>query len=392
MMKKLLSGLLVLIISSAVVAHDHWHDDVMTKADGQTVHFYAWGGNAAINEYIQWAAQQAEKQYGVKIKHVKITDTSSVVSQIEAEVKAGVKRQGRVDLIWVNGENFSRMKREDLLFGPWVGYLPNWRYVDQTKPVQVDFTVPTSGLESPWGAAQMNLIADRTVTPNPPLSAQELLVFARQNPGQVTYPAPPDFHGSTLIKQLLLEISGQKWFQKPVDPQFFARLTQPLWDYLDQLHPYLWRQGKTFPANAADMHRMLANGTLKLSVSFNPNEVSNLIARETLPKTAFSYGFSRGMIGNVHFVAIPVNARSKEGAQVFANFLLSPQAQARKADTKIWGDGTVLDPERLPAADRQLFGELPAQNMMNSVPTLAEPHSSWMPALEEEWLKRYGHR
>ena len=35
---------------------------------------------------------------------------------------------------------------------------------------------------------------------------------------------------------------------------------------------------------------------------------------------------------------------------VLINFLISPEAQWRKLDPAIWGDGTVLAPERLPPA------------------------------------------
>jgi putative thiamine transport system substrate-binding protein len=49
-----------------------------------------------------------------------------------------------------------------------------------------------------------------------------------------------------------------------------------------------------------------------------------------------------GAIGNTHFLAIPFNASAKEGAQVLINFMLSPLAQARKADIAVWGDPTVL--------------------------------------------------
>ena len=138
--------------------------------------------------------------------------------------------------------------------------------------------------------------------------------------------------------------------QQPVNPQAFASATQPLWAYLDQLHPHLWRNGKTFPASAAEMHRMLADGELKLSLTFNPNEAANLIASKQLPPSAYSFGFSGGTIGNVHFVAIPVNAKARAGAQVFANFLLSAEAQARKADTSVWGDGTRARPGQNPGA------------------------------------------
>jgi putative thiamine transport system substrate-binding protein len=100
---------------------------------------------------------------------------------------------------------------------------------------------------------------------------------------------------------------------------------------------------------------------------------------------------SGGSIGNTHFIAIPFNARAKEGAQVFVNFLLSPLAQARKADIKVWGDPTVLAVERLAAADRALFTQAAAPGTVTqAAPVLPEPHASWVDAIEREWLKRYG--
>ena len=53
--------------------------------------------------------------------------------------------------------------------------------------------------------------------------------------------------------------------------------------------------------------------------------------------------------GNTHFVAIPYNAAAKAGALVLADFLISPEAQARKQDPKIWGDPTVLAMSKLSA-------------------------------------------
>lgn len=60
------------------------------------------------------------------------------------------------------------------------------------------------------------------------------------------------------------------------------------------------------------------------------------MASKALPADSYSFGFQQGMIGNVHFVAIPANASASAGAKVVANFLLSPQAQIRKA-TRLTG-------------------------------------------------------
>ncbi|MDA6077949.1 hypothetical protein O0544_21900 [Edwardsiella anguillarum] len=68
------------------------------------------------------------------------------------------------------------------------------------------------------------------------------------------------------------------------------------------------------------------------------------------------------------------------------NFLLSPEAQARKADGRIWGDPTIVDVARLPPEQRRTFGKAPTL-----FHALAEPHPSWQEALDAEWQKRYGH-
>jgi putative thiamine transport system substrate-binding protein len=383
---------LALSLSVPFAAHADW-DKVEADARGQTVYFNAWGGSEATNTYIGWVAQQVKGRYGVELRHVKVTDAAEVVKRVQTEVAAGRRTDGSVDLIWVNGENFRNLKQGGLLFGPWAEGLPNWGSVDLNKPVRSDFSVPTDGFEAPWGAAQLTFIADKAKTPAPPRSAAELLAFAKTNPGRVSYPKLPDFHGTTFVKQVLIELApDRKLLQAPVSAASFASTTAPLWAYLDQLHPPLWRSGKTFPASAAEMHRMLADGELKLSLTFNPNEAANLIATRQLPATAYSFGFTGGTIGNVHFVAIPVNAKARAGAQVVANFLLSPEAQAHKADVAVWGDRSVLDLAKLPAALQATMRKTAPGALAEAVPTLAEPHASWVEALEAEWLKRYGAR
>jgi putative thiamine transport system substrate-binding protein len=360
-------------------AQSNW-PAVEQAARGQTVFWNAWAGSEQTNAYLQWVAQQVQASHGVKLQHVKITDTADVVKRVRAEKAAGrTAAEGTVDLVWINGENFAAMKREGLLFGPYAEALPNFKLVDVAgKPTTLnDFSVPTEGMESPWGMAQFTLFADSKRLPQPPQSMQALLALARAQPGRITHPRLPDFHGTTFIKQALVEFAPDA-----------KALAQP---FLDALRPHLWRAGKQFPQNAAAVRQMMADGELLLAITFNPNEAANEIAAKRLPATVVSWQFEKGTIGNTHFVAIPYNARAKAGAQVVANFLLSPAAQARKADIAHWGDPTVLDVARLPAADRALFqtGNLPGL-VVKGAPTLPEPHASWVDPLEKEWARRYG--
>jgi putative thiamine transport system substrate-binding protein len=366
----------------------------VTSARGQRVFFNAWAGSERINAYLHWAATELERQFGIKLEHVKVGDTAEVVRRVRAEKAAGRTTDGSADLVWINGENFLAMKRDGLLFGPWSESLPNHALVDVIgKPTtRIDFSEAVDGMESPWGMAQLTFYADSARVPVRPTSLAELTRWATAHPGRFTYPRPPQFHGTTFLKQVLLEASGDRRpFYVAHDSEIFAAATAPLWAALDSLHPQLWKQGKQFPANNAVMRQMLADGELAISLTFNPNEVANEIAARTLPASVVSYQHEAGTVGNTHFLAIPFNGRAKQAAMVAANFLLSPAAQARKADIRHWGDPTVLALDRLSAAERALFSAAGAPGQVTRpAPALPEPHASWVEPIEREWTRRYG--
>ncbi|MGP5308633.1 ABC transporter substrate-binding protein [Vreelandella alkaliphila] len=372
-------------------------DAVLQAAEGQTVYWNAWGGDSRTNRYIAWVSEQMQSTYGVDVEHVKLDDTGSAVARVLGEKQAGNIDDGRIDLIWINGENFAAMREQDLLFGPFAESLPNFAltHSDENPEVVTDFTLPTEGYESPWGKAQITFYYDSAQTETPPQSIADLLEWAKDNPGQFSYPRIPDFTGSTFLKQALIELSNQDdALYAPVVEAEFAEITAPLWDYLDELHPYLWRSSRSFPESGPNLRALMSDGELSLAFSFYPTDAAVAVMEYELPESVRSYVLEGGTLGNVHFVAIPYNSPHKAGAMALANFLLSPEAQAQKQSLSMWGDRTVLAVSRLDENDKALFeqGEshpsaLPADALSN---TLAEPHPSWMTALQDAWLKRYG--
>ena len=404
LMRSLLLGAAALLATSFAALSDEpkpadW-TAVLDEARGETVYWNAWGGSENINAYIEWAGAELSERYGVKVVHVKLEDTASAVATVVAEKAAGKDDAGTVDLIWINGENFASMKRQGLLFSPgWAEQLPNWRYVDiENKPtIRTDFTVPVEGLESPWGMAKLVFFYDsaRTDAAALPTSAQTLLDWAKANPGRFSYPQPPDFIGSSFLKQILSElVADRSVLLEPVVEADFAAVTKPLFDYLDQLHPVMWRSGQAYPQNYPAMKQLLADGELDIIFAFNPAEASSAIANGELPDTVRSFTFPGGTLGNTHFVAIPYNAAAKAGALVLADFLISPEAQTRKQDPKVWGDPTVLAIDKLPEDAQASFAALDlgvATLRPDELgPAIDEPHPSWMERLEAEWKRRYG--
>ncbi|MEZ8129661.1 ABC transporter substrate-binding protein [Enterovibrio norvegicus] len=383
-MKTLFSAMALLTASFAVFASSPDLNDwshVEVKAQGQHVYFHAWGGNQEINRYIQWAGKELQRHHNIKLHHVKVTDISETTTRLIAEKAAGKTSGGSVDLVWINGENFKSLKENQLLMGSFAQQLPHWSLVDQNLPVTVDFSEPTDGMEAPWGLSQLVFIYDKETLSTPPRTFGDMLNYAKRNPNRLSYPRPPEFHGTSFLKALLIELTNDSpCLSEPVDRIDFDKVTAPLWHYLDEFHQVAWRGGKQFPAGTAETLKLLDDGQIDLAITFNPNAVYAAQSAGNLAETTEAYAMEMGALSNIHYLTVPWNANAKEGALVAINFLLSPQAQSRKGDLDVWGDPAVLN-------DEHLSGSAKANTPFKAV---AEPHPSWQSALEKAWLQRYG--
>lgn len=350
---------------------EKWQQTV-SKAGGQTVYFYAWGGSKPVNDYLRWASKQLLQQYGVKLRHVKVADISEAVSRLKAE--SG--RKSAIDMVWINGENFAFLKQNNLLLGNLWSQLPNAKLLAiDSLPLTSDFGVEIDQYELPWGVGQFNLIADKRISNSESLTPEQLLAIAQQYPQKLSYPRPPEFHGSTFLKQLLVALNKQdKRLYEPVSEQAKTALLPEFWAYLDKLHPLLWQRGKAFPSSSSEQMNLYQQQQLLMTVSFNPNQMDKELAANNVSVDSRRFHFNSGAITNSHNLAIPKGAQSSEGAKVVINFLLSPLAQKRKLQGD-WGDPTVI----APLLDAKSI--LPAQQ---------ELHSSWQQVIEDAWQQKYG--
>ena len=394
----LCSLLLMVWVAVPAIGDDMNWDTIKEKAKSQHVFWNAWGGDARFNAFMAWAGEEVEKRYGVQVTHVKLSDTADAVRSVLADKQAQKDSDGAIDLIWINGANFKTMKENDLLYGPFLENLPHYALLSPQKnpAIVTDFTVATEGYEAPWGMAQLVILYDEKRTKSPPRTTKSILAYAEKHKGRITYSAPPDFTGTSLLKQILIEqLEDTSILQDPPKSDKEAReISAPLWAFLDALHPNLWRDGKDFPSNATEMERLLADGFIDISYSFNVNAAWLGINAGDLPSSARTTTFKNGGLSNVNFVAIPYNAKAKEGAMVLANFLLSPEAQGRRQNPQYWGDPSVLDPEKLSEAQQHFFAHdiknhdaiLPLANLHQ---TVSEPHPDWGTFLQTEWKKRF---
>jgi putative spermidine/putrescine transport system substrate-binding protein len=367
--------------------------EILERARGQTVDWFMWGGFPSTNAYVNgYVASRVQDLYGVKLRQVPVKDIAEVVSKLLIEKQAGKNTGGAVDLMWINGENFRTCKKNTLLYGPFADILPNQKLVDGARPsVKNDFGEPVQGLESPWGSAQVVMIYDSARVPEPPRTVGDLLDWIRNHPGRFAYPAPPDFTGSVFVRHVFYYASGdaQSW-QQNFDESRFNRAAAKTYKILKDLSPYLWRQGRTYPENPIRLAHLLADGEVDFAISYHPAEASKMISDGLYPDTVRTFVFKEGTISNTHFVAIPFNAAHKEGAMVVANFLISPQAQLKKADSRVWGDFPAIDIRRLDESWQKKFAALPRG--VATLPgselqshQLPEPPSQILIRLEKGW-------
>lgn len=367
-------------------------DALTEEARGTSVTFYGWGGDEVRNQFLQTTVAEALKEkYDITLEIVGM-DIEAILAKLSGEKQAG-QDSGTIDVIWINGENFYSCKENDLLYGPFTHELPNFAaYIDQEDPETLaDFCYPIEGYEAPYGKAQMVVINDSAVTPETPASTQELLSFVQQYPGRVTYPAPPDFTGSAFVRNIIYDICGwEQFMDMEADKETVRSAVAPAMEYLRSLNPYLWNEGKTFPATSPQLTNLYADGEVVLDMSYSPYSPAVNIENGTYSATSRAFLFDKGTIGNTNYMAIAYNSPNKAGAMVVINEMLSAEIQA--AQFAAQKTLPVVDDSKLSTAERALFdqvdigaGTLTQDELLAH--RLPEMPAKLVPIIEEIWAE-----
>ena len=372
------------------LANASW-EEILEAAKGTTVTFYGWGGDENRNNWLNTTvASYVKENYDVTLEVVGM-NIDDILTKLSGEKQAGTKA-GSIDMIWINGENFYSAKDNGLLYGPFTQQLPNMEnYIDMDDPETLnDFCMPIEGYEAPYAKAQMVMYADTAVVSELPASAEELMEFCKANPGKVTYPALPDFTGSAFVRNLIYEICGWEQFQTmEADYDTVKNAIEPALEYLRQLNPYLWNEGKTFPDSSTTVDAMFADGELVMNMSYGPFSVATGIAEGTYTETTQTFVFDKGTIGNTNYMAIAANSPNKAGAMVVINAIISGDIQLTQyAQLR---ELHVVATEKLNDTEKAAFDAVDlGQGVLSQAELLAhrlpEMPASLVPIIEQIWL------
>jgi len=379
---------------------NNW-DAVVEAARGQTVNWYLWGGSDSINAFVDnFYGTALKEHYNITLNRVPLADTVDAVNQVLSEKQAGTD-PGSVDLIWINGENFFTLKQADMLYKDWAQKLPNAKYVDWENPaIHLDFGTPVEDQESPWSSAQFQFIYDSArVSENElPRSYAELKDWACANPGRFTYiaPGPGGFLGTRFVKGVLYEVSGDSMQWLNFDQTLWDQHSPALWNYLNEIKPCLWREGKTYPKDESELVNLFANNEVDFSMTNDITGAGRWIADGRMPETARAFVFDTYMIGDFNYTAIPLNAPNKAAALVLANLLLEPELQAAQIlPENGFGLGYAIDVTRVTdeldisiletAASKLGDAATPASDLARSL--VSDSAAEYQNLLEQDWLK-----
>ena len=372
-------------------------DQIVETAKGGEVNWFLWGGADHINQYVtEYVGGVLKDQYDITLNRVPLTDTAAAVNTVLSEKESGVNDKGTVDMIWINGENFKTMKQGDMAWCGYLDKLPNNKLVNwNNQAIANDFGVPVDGCESPWNRAHSVFAYDTATMAKPPMSIGELIKWIKANPGMFTYPAPPDFTGSAFVRHVFYYAAGgAENLLGPFDQAKYDAAASKAWKILNDLEPFLWREGKTYPANPSALTQLFANTEIAIYFNYNPANIAKEVTNGVFPETVRTYRMDDGNIGNTNYTIIPYNSPNKAAALVLQNVLLSGEAQLEKAKPEVWGTNPGIEMDRTASDILAAFNAIEkhpaAIPMDNTDGALPELQGGWIKAIEKGWIENVG--
>lgn len=392
-----------------------WEDVLAKAAEEGTVNWFHWGGSEELNSWIDTVVKPDLAELGISLETSRIPNTRDAVDLVIADNAAGRGiGEGSVDAIWINGENFATLSRQSLNFGAFSSLLPNSQYFhfDEMNPASgpnlFDFGFPNNNEEMPWSGDQYvcYIETERLSRADAPSDFAELETFLRANPGRFTYIRPPHFNGNTFVQTVLYALNadnaGADPFQLNADDlgaEEFARLTQPAYDYLKNLEPFLLGGGGSdgdrgspiYPEDDTALEALFTNGEIDMGCKFGMYNTATNIENGTFSESTENIIFpGNGMIKNKNFIGVPANSPNPAAAMVLANYLSSPENQISKLSAigyPLGVDGDLLSAEDQEAATNSapsLAGVTLEQLGQATVP---DTNASLIDIIETTWIE-----
>jgi putative spermidine/putrescine transport system substrate-binding protein len=267
----------------------------------------------------------------------KVTYSKSPAPDLVGKVKAQ-QQAGRVDIdLVLTGVDGLSAGIEQGLWNPLLT-----KYADRLPGVQEYL---------PGAAAMQKLAGDSGVTvtyypsgplieflpakvPNPPRTAQELLEFAKANPGAVQYARPSNSGpGRTFLM-------GLPYLLGDADPKDPVGGWDKTWAYLAELDKYV----TLYPSSTGETMKNLANGSAKIIATTTGWDINPRVLG-TVPKEA-AIGTLQGFhwVTDAHYAVVPKGVSTDKQAAILLLLahMLTKEQQAKAYDKGYFYPGPAV--------------------------------------------------
>jgi putative spermidine/putrescine transport system substrate-binding protein len=228
--------------------------------------------------------------------------------------------------------------------------------------------------------------ADRV--PNPPKTAEELLEYAKANPGKVQYARPANSGPGRTFLMGLPYILGDS------DPKDPVNGWENTWAYLQELNNYV----EYYPSGTTETMKNLANGTNDIILTTTGWDI-NPRALGTVPKDV-EVGTLEGFtwVTDAHYAVVPkgVSADKQAALLLLLEHMLTPEQQAKAYDAGYFYPGPAVEGATLDKAPEdsqkviEEFGRDEYESLIEDNPKATPLAAEDLVAAFERWDREVG--
>jgi putative spermidine/putrescine transport system substrate-binding protein len=223
---------------------------------------------------------------------------------------------------------------------------------------------------------------------DPPTSAEELLAYAKANPGKVQYARPSNSGPGRTFLMGLPYVLGDK------DPKDPVNGWEKTWAYLKELNKYV----TYYPSGTTDTMKNLANGSANIIASTTGWDINPRVLG-TVPKDV-KISTLKGFhwVTDAHYAVVPKGVSTDKQAAILQllEFMLSPEQQAKAFDKGYFYPGPAIKGVELAQAPQesqdaiQEFGRPEYEKLIADNPTEVPLDAKSLVAAFDKWDREVG--
>jgi len=359
--------------------------DVTMPSEPVTLNIVDVAGNLQLTQQIFDNYAAANKDKVARITYTKVT-SPELAGKVKAQQDAG---RLDIDLVLTGTDGLSAGLEQDLwvdLAGKYADKLPKPNYLEPAAKMAE--LAQGKGVVITYYPSGPLLEYNPKTVPNPPKTAEELLEWAKNNPGRFTYARPANSGpGRTFIMGLPYILGDSD----PMDPVNGWTKT---WAYLKELGQYV----EYYPTGTTQTMKELGEGTRDITVTTTGWDINPRVLGQ-VPKD-FQVGTLDGFtwVTDAHYMVVPKGISGEKLAVLFdlMKFALTPEQQAITFDKGYFYPGPAVQGVTLdmaPAESRQAirdFGRPEYDQLIEDNPKAVPLDAKALVQAFDKWDKEIG--